>query len=204
MNDKIINLSSKGLMLVIIVVGVVLSAMIMSYGNPYGMNKEETDAMGLEIAKNENADKGDLTQEQLNTFIEDAGVDKKNQLLHEQGEKVSTTLGFSKWVLYLAALLIVVALVMAIIGSPKEYIVGIIGAGVFVGLIAVIYMMAGTDVPESLTIAEAEKLKPGEEGLFTGGNWKVAGTAMVSMMVLIALATTSIVGSEVYKIIKGK
>jgi hypothetical protein len=203
MNDKIINLSSKGLMIIIIVVGVVLSGMIMSYGNPYGMNKEETDAIGLEIAKSENADKSDMTQEQLNTFIEDAGIDKKNEMLHDQGEKVSTTLGFSKWVLYLAALLIVVALVMAIIGSPKEYIVGMIGVGVFVALIAIIYSMAGTDVPESLTVAEAVKLKPGEEGLFTGGNWKIAGASMVSMMVLIVLAVVTIVGSEVYKIIKG-
>lgn len=203
MNDKIINLSSKGLMIIIIVVGVVLSGMIMSYGNPYGMNKEETDAMGLEIAKSENADQSDMTQEQLNTFIEDAGIDKKNEMLHDQGEKVSTTLGFSKWVLYLAALLIVVALVMAIVGSPKEYIVGMIGVGVFVALIAIIYSMAGTDVPESLTVAEAVKLKPGEEGLFTGGNWKIAGASMVSMMVLIVLAVVTIVGSEVYKIIKG-
>ncbi len=203
MNDKIINLGSKGLMIIIIVVGVVLSGMIMSYGNPYGMNKEETDAMGLEIAKNENADKSDMTQEQLNAFIEDAGVEKKNELLHQQGEKVSTTLGFSKWVLYLAGLLIIVALVLAIIGSPKEYIVGMIGVGAFVALIAIIYSMAGTDVPESLTIAEAAKLNPGEEGLFTGGNWKIAGASMVSMMVLIVLAVVSIVGSEVYKIIKG-
>lgn len=203
MNDKIINLGSKGLMIIIIVVGVVLSGMIMSYGNPYGMNKEETDAMGLEIAKNENADKSDMTQEQLNAFIEDAGVEKKNELLHQQGEKVSTTLGFSKWVLYLAGMLIIVALVLAIIGSPKEYIVGMIGVGAFVALIAIIYSMAGTDVPESLTIAEAAKLNPGEEGLFTGGNWKIAGASMVSMMVLIVLAVVSIVGSEVYKIIKG-
>ena len=203
MNDKIINLGSKGLMIIIIVVGVVLSTMIMSYGNPYGMNKEETDAMGLEIAKSENAAESDLTQEELNTFIEDKGVDMKNQMLHEQGEKVSTTLSFSKWILILAALLIVGALIFAIIGSPKEYVVGIIGAGVFIGLIAVIYSMSGTDVPASLTLAEAEKLKPGEEGLFTGGNWKVAGASMVSMMVLIVLAVVSIVGSEVYKIIKG-
>ncbi len=203
MNDKIINLGSKGLMLVIIVVGVVLSAMIMSYGNPYGMTKVETDSMGLEIAKSENADKKGLTQEELNTFIEDAGVEKKNQLLHEQGDKVSTTLGFSQIILYLAAGLIVVALIIAIIGSPKQYIVGMIGVGVFIGLLAIIYSTSGTDVPEALTLAEAEKLKPGEEGLFSGGNWKIAGASIVSMMVLIVLAVVTIVGSEVYKVIKG-
>jgi Flp pilus assembly protein TadB len=203
MNDKIINISSKGLMLVIIVVGVVLSAMVMSYGNPGGMKKPDTDALGLEIAKNENADKSGMTQQELNTFIEDAGVNKQKELLHDQGDKVSSTLNFSKWVLYLAVILIVVALVLAIVGSPKKYIVGMIGVGVFVALIAIIYSMAGTDVPESLTIAESAKLNPGEEGLFTGDNWKVAGASMVSMMVLIVLAVVTIVGSEVYKMIKG-
>ena len=69
MNDKIINLGSKGLMLAIIVIGVVLSIFIMSYGNPYGMNKEETDAIGLEIAKSENADKQGLTQEQIDERV---------------------------------------------------------------------------------------------------------------------------------------
>lgn len=203
MNDKIINLSSKGLMLIIIIVGVVLSITIMSYGNPYGMNAEQTNSLGLEIAKNENADKGDLTQEQLNTFIEDKGIEKKNQLLHDQGEQVSTTLTFSIVVLIIAGVLIVLALIMAIIGSPKEYIVGMIGAGAFVALIAVIYSMSGTDIPEPLTLAEAGKLKPGEEGLFVGGNWKLAGASIVSVMVLLVVAVVSIVGSEVYKIVKG-
>jgi hypothetical protein len=203
MNDKIINLSSKGLMIVIIVIGVVLSGLIMSYGNPYGMSKEETDAIGLEIAKSENADKQGLTQEQLNDYIEEKGIEEKNNLLGQQGEKVATTLVFSQWIMYIAALLIVAALVIAIIGSPKQYVVGIIGVGVFVGLLAIIYSMAGTDVPEVLTIAEAEKLNPGDEGLFTGGNWKIAGASMISMMVLIVLAVVTIVGSEVYKLIKG-
>lgn len=205
MNDKIINLSSKGLMIIIIVLGVVLSGVIMSYGNPYGMKKKEMDAMGLEIAKAEGADKKEngLTQQELNDYIEKKGVEERTRLLGDQEEKVATTMSFSIYLLGFTFLLIVVALVMAIIGSPKQYVVGIISAGAFVALLFIIYSMSGTDVPASLTEAEALKLNPGDEGLFTGGNWQIAGASITGMIVLIVLAVVSVVGSEVYKMIKG-
>ena len=205
MNDKIINLSSKGLMLIIIVIGVVLSIMIMSYGNPYGMKKKEMDAMGLEIAKSEGADKKEkgLTQQELNDYIEKSGVDERNKLLGEQEGKVATTMSFSIYLLGFTFLIIVVALVMAIIGSPKRYIVGIISAVVFVALLFIIYSMSGTDVPASLTEAEAEKLLPGDEPLFSEGNWQIAGWAIGSSIFLGLSAALVAVGSSVYKMIKG-
>lgn len=203
MNDKIINLSSKGLMIIIIVIGVVLSGMIMNYGNPYGMGKEETDAIGLEIAKSENADKQGLTQEQLNNFIEEKGVEEKNNMLGQQGEKVSSTLYFSFVIMGLAAFLIVLALVAAIIGSPKKYMMGIVAGVGFAILLFVIYSMSGTDVPPSLVAAETEKLSPGQEGLFTGDNWKIAGWALGSSIFLGIAAAVITAGSSVYKMIKG-
>ncbi len=203
MNDKIINIGSKALLLIIVVVGVVISSIIMSYGNPSFMNEEEVNALGMEMVKSQNLDPTQYTQEEINEIIRETGKTKKDELSAEQGDKVVSVTNFTLIVMLIAVFLIFLGVVLGLIGSPKEYIVGIIGAVVFVVLIVVIYNIAGVDVPNTLSSAEAAKLQPGQEALFTGANWKLAGTAMISMIFLIALAAVSIIGSEVYKIVKG-
>jgi Flp pilus assembly protein TadB len=203
MNDKIINISSKALLLIIVVVGVVISSIIMSYGNPSFMNEEEVNALGMEMVKEGNLDPSQYTQEEINDIIRETGKTKKEELAIEQGDKVVTVTNFTLIVMVIAVFLILLGVVLGLISSPKEYVVGLIGAVVFVVLIVIIYNIAGTDVPNSLSTAEAAKLQPGQEALFTGDNWKLAGTAMLSMIVLIVIAAVSIVGSEVYKIVKG-
>ncbi len=203
MNDKIINIGSKALLLIIVVIGVVISGIIMSYGNPSGMDEKEINALGMEMVKEQNLDPTQYTQEQINDMVRETGKAKKDELAGEQADKVVSVTQFTLIVMGLAVFFIFLGVVLGLISSPKEYLVGIIGAVVFVALILIIYNISGADVPTTLSLAEADKLQPGQEALFTGGNWKIAGTAMMSMIILIVLAVVSIVGSEVYKIVKG-
>jgi len=201
MNDKIINISSKALMLVIIVIGIVFSAIIMSYGNPKGYKEKDIYQLGKEVALQKELDKT-ATQQELDAFIEETGAKIKNEMMEEQDGHVFNVINFTVYVIGLALLLIIVALAIGLIGNPKKSIKGIAGAVGLGLLIFIIYSSSSDTLFDYMIEKNAELAKDNREPIYDAVGMKLAGGSIVTSLILIGLAIIAWVGSAFYKMVK--
>lgn len=201
MNSKILNLGAKGLMVILILVGAILTYLVMSDGDPLAMNELEIRALGEEVAIQENKAE-ELGQAELNSYVLEEGTKIKNDLLLTQRQHVSTVVDYSGFLLMVISALIIVAIVVGIFVDPKKFIISIISVAGFVLLIIAIYYMVGTDPPGHLVQKEADALVAPSNLLFTAENWQIAGAAIVSMGVLLGLTVVTLVAGEVVKMFK--
>ncbi|CAG5086105.1 hypothetical protein [Parvicella tangerina] len=201
MNDKVINIGAKVVMILIIVGGVILSGIIMSYGNPKGYTDKDIYALGKEVAIKEGKNK-EYDQQKLDDFITETGTKIKNDMMEEQDGHVFTAIIFTRVVLILAVVLIAVALIIGLIGEPKKYIKGLAGV-VGLGILIFIIWQTSTDVlPDTLVAKNNDLLAEGKEPIYDAEGMKLAGGAITSAIVLIFIAVAAWIGSAVYKVVK--
>ncbi len=201
MNDKIINISSKVIMALIIVVGIILSVIIMGYGNPKGYDDQDIYNLGKEVAIKEGMNKK-LDQAELDSYIEKTGTDIKNKKMEEQDGHVFTAIIFTRTILYVALGLIAIALIIGLVGEPKKYIKGIAGV-IGLALLVFIVWKTSTDVlPEGLLAKNAALAQEGKEPIYDSTGMKLAGGAITSSIILIFIAVAAWIGSAVYKVVK--
>lgn len=201
MNEKIFNIIAKSIMLIVIIIGVVLSVIVMSYGNPKGYGDKEIYAMGKEVAISEGLD-DKLGQADLDAFINKTGTDMKHELMEKQDGNVFNAIIFTRVILFVAALLILVALVVGLVNEPKKYLIGLGGIVVLAILVFVVYKMSSDVLPESLVERNNDMLKDGKPALYDEGGFKLAGGVIWSSIILIVIASITWIGSAVYKTIK--
>ncbi|MCB9188984.1 MAG: hypothetical protein H6598_08670 [Flavobacteriales bacterium] len=201
MNDKIINISAKALMIVIIIVGVILSGIIMGYGNPKGYKDKDIYRLGKEVALKEGVNKS-ASQQELDAFIEETGTKIKNDMMAEQDGHVFTVINFTGWVIGLALILIAVAMVIGLIGDPKKAIKGIAGAVGLALLVYIVYTMSTDALPDYMLEKNADLAKEGKDPIYDASGMKLAGGTIVSSIILIVVAIAAWIGSAVYKIVK--
>lgn len=188
-------------MIVIIIVGVILSGIIMGYGNPKGYKDKDIYRLGKEVALKEGVNKS-ASQQELDAFIEETGTKIKNDMMAEQDGHVFTVINFTGWVIGLALILIAVAMVIGLIGDPKKAIKGIAGAVGLALLVYIVYTMSTDALPDYMLEKNADLAKEGKDPIYDASGMKLAGGTIVSSIILIVVAIAAWIGSAVYKIVK--
>jgi hypothetical protein len=204
-NGKLFNLIAKGVMIVLIVVGVVLSYFVMLDGNPGGMSDKEIHALGTEIAKADGADKT-MTQTELMNYIQTKGIEKKEAMELVLDKDVSNVIDYTKVILYIIILAVVFGMVMALISNPKKFVVSFAVGAVFIGLLFGIYYGVSDVVPTELVAKEDAAIVENaltEEGRqYVADSWRIASWAYVSTALLILTTLVVLVAGEVARIFR--
>jgi uncharacterized membrane protein len=201
MNEKILNISAKGVMIAIIVIGVILSWVVISYGNPQAYDDDDIYRMGKEVAITEGKNK-EYDQAKLDAFIEETGTKMKQELSETQDNNVFKAITFTQIVIYIAIGLIVVALVFGVVSDPKKALLGLGGALVVFLLVYIVWQTSTDVLPEKLEAKNADLIKEGKEAIYDGSGMKLAGGAITSTIILITIAIAAWIGSAVYKVVK--
>jgi hypothetical protein len=204
--NKIIGISSKAIMAVLIIVGLVMCYNVLADGNPKGWSEQDKYDQG-QIIVAANGGQNELSPEALEKKINEEGKKVQETTLTRQTANVESTLGFTKWIVIFALILIAAALVLAIVLSPKKFIVAGVGVIVFGIILYVIYSGAESEVPAMLTMNEADKFTQSSdpdnfEYVYTPDNWKMAGAAVTASLFLIGTAVVGIVVSSIVKLVK--
>ncbi|MFT7157226.1 MAG: hypothetical protein ACI8Q1_002243, partial [Parvicella sp.] len=175
-------------------------------GNPNGWNEQDRYDLGqVEVAKTN--DVNELSPRALDQKIKDEGKKIHEITLARQKGNAKSTLVYTKWVLILAIALIVGALILAIVLAPKRFVIPGIAIVVFGLLLMSIYFGVGDEVPSALAQIDIDNLanatKPEEfKPVFTADSWRLAGAAIVSSLILIAVAFIGIAVASVVKLVK--
>lgn len=201
MNDKILNISAKGLMIVIITIGAILSWIVISYGNPQSYDDDDIYRMGKEVAIKEGKNT-EYDQAKLDAFIEETGTAMKQELSEKQDSNVFNVLVFTMWVFIITIGLVVLGSIFGIVLDPRKYILGIVGMIVLVLLVYVVWQTATDVLPADLVTKNADAVKEGKEPIYDGAGMKLAGGAITSTIILMVIGVLAVIGSSVYKVVK--
>jgi hypothetical protein len=204
-NDKKINLIAKGVMIILIIVGVALSYFVMLDGNPGGMTDKEIHALGTEIAKADGADKT-MTQTELMNYIQTKGIEKKEALELVLDKDVSNVIDYTKYIIYIIILAVVFGMVMGFLANPKKFLISFaVGVG-FVALLYIIYNGVSDVVPADLVAKEdtaiLENMLTEEGRQYVPDSWRIASWAYVSTSLLILTTLVVLVAGEVARIFR--
>jgi hypothetical protein len=204
-SGKLFNLIAKGVMIVLIVVGVVLSYFVMLDGNPGGLSDKEIHALGTEIAKADGADKT-MTQTELMNYIQSKGLEKKEEMELVLDKDVSNVIDYTKVILYIIILAVIFGMVMGLLANPKKFLISFaVGIG-FVALLYIIYNGVSDAVPADLLAKEDTAILENnltEEGRqFVPDSWRIASWAYVSTALLILTTLVVLVAGEVARIFR--
>ncbi|MFT5601284.1 MAG: hypothetical protein ACI9N1_001527 [Flavobacteriales bacterium] len=204
--NKIIGLSSKVLIAILGIVGVIMCIVVLKDGNPNGWNEQDRYDLGqVEVAKGN--DVNELSPRALDQKIKDEGKKIHEITLARQKGNAKSTLVYTKWVLILAIVIIVGALILAIVLAPKRFIIPGIAIVVFGLVLMGIYYGVGDEVPEAMAQIDADNFanatKPEEfTPVFTADSWRLAGAAIVSSLFLAGIAIVGIIVASVVKLVK--
>lgn len=204
--NKIFTLIGKGIMVLLIVVGVILSYFVMSDGNPDALDARGIQALGTEIAQAEGA-QNTMTQAELMSYIDEKGMEKRDELSKVLHKDVSNVLNFMWGTLYLIIfLLLIVGSIFLLMANPKKFVISLlIGVG-FVGVLFAIYYGVSDTVPtvlvEKENAAVIENTISEEQRQFDTSNWRIASWAYFSTALLIISAIVILIVGEVAKLFR--
>ena len=201
MNDRIQNMVLKGISAVIIVIGVVFTIIVMGQRDPDNTPREVYEQIAYKEANTKDLSKS-MTQIELDQWVNDHITETMKTEREELNNSVYSILQFTKWILILTVIAIVLAFVWGYFTNPKAAIMasaGIVGMLVF---LYIVYSTSGDVVPQELVDAEALKVEDEEARVFIPENWKLAGGALTSTLILITVAAVAWVGGEVAKMFK--
>lgn len=201
MNDKILNISAKGIMILIMTIGIILSYVVISYGNPQSYDDDDIYRMGKEVAIKEGKNT-EYDQAKLDAFINETGQAMKDELSATQDGNVFNVLVFTLIVFGVTAFFVVVGAIFGVALDPKKYLIGIAGMAVLVILVYVVWMSASDVLPASLEAKNAELIKEGKEASYDGAGMKLAGGAITSTIILMVIGVLTVIGSSIYKVVK--
>jgi hypothetical protein len=204
--NKIFTLISKGIMVLLIVVGVLLSYFVISDGNPDGLKDKEIKALGSEIAQEKGA-QNTMTQAELMSYIDKEGMKKRDELSMALHKDVKNVLNFTFITLILIMfLLLIVGSVFSLLANPKKFVITLlVGVGFVVVLFAIYYGVSDT-VPtvlvENENAAVIENSIGEEQRQFVSSNWRIASWAYFSTALLIISAIVILIVGEVAKLFR--
>jgi hypothetical protein len=204
--NKIFTLISKGIMVLLIVVGVLLSYFVISDGNPDGLKDKEIKALGSEIAQEKGA-QNTMTQAELMSYIDKEGLKKRDELSMALHKDVKNVLNFTFITLILIMfLLLIVGSVFSLLANPKKFVITLlVGVGFVVVLFAIYYGVSDT-VPtvlvENENAAVIENSIGEEQRQFVASNWRIASWAYFSTALLIISAIVILIVGEVAKLFR--
>lgn len=204
--NKIFTLIGKAVMVLLIVVGVILSYFVMSDGNPDALDARGIQALGTEIAQAEGA-QNTMTQAQLMSYIDEKGMEKRDELSKVLHKDVKNVLNFTFVTLFLIMfLLLIVGSIFSLLANPKKFIITLlIGVG-FVGVMFAIYYGVSDTVPtvlvEKENAAVIENTISEEQRQFVASNWRIASWAYFSTALLIISAIVILIVGEVAKLFR--
>ncbi len=204
-NNKIYNLIAKGIMVVLIVIGVYFTGKIWSDGNPDKLDTKGIQALGTEIAKAEGA-QDKMTQSELITYIETKGEEKRQEMSKVLHKDVKGVINFSLIQILIVILTVVLGLVIGLMVNPKKFLISFAIGGGFVGLLLAIYYGVSDEVPAVLLQKENQAVLEGaldeEKKLYLPGNWRIASWAFMSTVILLIGAVFVWIAGEVSRIFK--
>lgn len=201
MNDKILNISAKGLMILVIVIGVILSWVVISYGNPQAYDDDDIYRMGKEVAIKEGKNK-EYDQAKLDAFIETTGTELKQELSAKQDSNVFNVLVFTLWIFGITAAIVVLGSVFGVALDPKKYLLGIAGMVVLILLVYIVWQTSTEELPAKLVAKNTDLVKEGKEAIYDGAGMKLAGGALTSTIILMVIGVVAVIGSSIYKVVK--
>lgn len=200
MNDKVINLGAKGIMILLIVIGAILSYVVISNGNPQAYDENDMYQMGKEVALKEGKDKS-LNQAELDNFIMSTGQERKNELSASQDNNVYKAIMFTIIIFGLTAVIVLFGSVFGLMLDPKKYLMGLVGIVVLFILVYAVWAGSTEELPTKLVEANTNMLNDGKRAIYDGTGMKLAGGAIWSTVILTVLAAIAWIGSAVYKVI---
>lgn len=200
MNDKIINLGAKGIMILLIVIGVILSYIVISYGNPQAYKDNDMYQMGREVALKEGKDKS-MTQAELDNFIMTTGQAMKDELSATQDSNVFNAIMFTLIIFIVTAGVVLLGSVFGLVLDPKKYLMGVVGVIVLFILVYAVWAGSSDELPAKLVEANNNMISDGKNPIYENSGMKLAGGAIWSTVVLLVLAVIAWVGSAVYKVV---
>lgn len=201
MNDKILNISAKGLMILVILIGVILSWVVISYGNPQAYDDDDIYRMGKEVAIKEGKNQ-EYDQAKLDAFIEETGTAMKQELSEKQDSNVFNVLVFTLWIFWITVGIVVIGSLFGVALDPKKYLIGIAGMIVLALLVYIVWQTASDVLPAKLEAKNADLIKEGKEAIYDGAGMKLAGGTITSTIILMVVGVLAVIGSSIYKIVK--
>ncbi len=203
MNNNIINVGLKALVAIIAIIGIFLTVSLVKSGNPAAYDNKEIISLGTEQAKLQGM-QDKLTQAELEQWIMDEGIKIKEQREKEVQAKVDVLINFTFYLLYFVVFILVAGTLFSIAIDFKRYVVGLIGAAVFLILAYVVYVTTSDVVPAEYVAMEAKEManNPNYEPLYTPENWKMVSAAFSMTIILGGIAILAWIGGSVMKFIK--
>jgi hypothetical protein len=204
--NKLFTLIGKAVMVILIVVGVTLSYFVMSDGNPDGLDARGIQALGTEIAQAEGA-QNKMTQAELMSYIDEKGMEKKEELSKVLHKDVKNVLNFTYFILALVVvLLLIVGSIFSLLANPKKFLISLLSGLGFIGIMLAIYYGVSDTVPtilvEKENAAVIENTISEEQRLFVSSNWRIASWAYFSTILLILSAVIILVVGELAKLFR--
>lgn len=190
MNTKTINLILKGLTALIFVVGLVLSFIVISNGDPRNINAEQLGI--IEWNKQYEAHKaanGDVPFASEKT-PEELGEELYNAEESKIVSTVSTTIDFTMIVLYACVIISLLTFAYALATDFKRFMPFLIGTVALLVIIGISYAMASDVLPGNLAMKTDAK------------TYKLVGTGIISTFILTGLAALAWVAGEALKLFK--
>lgn len=134
----------------------------------------------------------------------DEGIKIKEQREKEVQAKVDVLINFTFYLLYFVVFILVAGTLFSIAIDFKRYVVGLIGAAVFLILAYVVYVTTSDVVPAEYVAMEAKEManNPNYEPLYTPENWKMVSAAFSMTIILGGIAILAWIGGSVMKFIK--
>ncbi|MFP5471037.1 MAG: hypothetical protein ACLGGV_05535 [Bacteroidia bacterium] len=190
MDTKKLNLMLKGLTALIFVVGLVLSFMVISNGDPRNVDAEQLGIVEwnkqYEAHKKQNGDVPFASEK----TPQEMGDEIAEVLVEDITGTVSTTINFTMIVLYACIIISLITFVIALISDFKRFKPFLIGAIVLLVIVGISYAMASDVVPQDLTSKIDTK------------TYKLVGTGLLTTFILTFLAALVWIAGEALKLFR--
>lgn len=190
MDSKKLNLILKGLTAVIFVVGLVLSFIVISNGDPRNIDAEQLGV--IEWNKQYEAHKaqnGDVPFASEKT-PQEIGEEMFNEMDADIKGTVSTTINFTMTVLYACIIISLLTFVIALVTDFKRFMPFLIGTVALLVIIGISYAMASDVLPDNLAMKTDAK------------TYKLVGTGILTTFILTILAVIAWVAGEALKLFR--
>lgn len=192
MENKAIKRILTGLTVVLMAIGVIVSAMSIKHGDIPG--DRETKQLGI-IAYNAEATKCQCNPEKS---VDDFEKEEFARVMGNIQGATSTSVGWALILTCLTAAIWVIFIVLGFLKNPKGVVKILITFGGFILLLVIIYFATVSEqIPQSLSDALTRNDVQHDIGGYNLASWGIA-----TSIVLIALAVLSWIGGGIYSLVK--
>ena len=192
MENKAIKRILTGLTVVLMAIGVIVSAMSIKHGDIPG--DRETKQLGI-IAYNAEATKCQCNPEKS---VDDFEKEEFARVRGNIQGATSTSVGWALILTCLTAAIWVIFIVLGFLKNPKGVVKILITFGGFILLLVIIYFATVSEqIPQSLSDALTRNDVQHDIGGYNLASWGIA-----TSIVLIALAVLSWIGGGIYSLVK--